>query len=304
MAAKYDFKTSPDIQGEKEQPTLYPQIVVSGTKNLKDLAKDIARRSTVHEGTVVGLLCDLESIIANYLADGYNVKLGELGTFSATLTCRKVTDKSEIRAASVHFDNIKFKPTRKFRKEVRSKGKLERAEYGFRTSSTRYSAEERFVRLTNYLKEHSIITCKEYCALTGLLKTKAGSELRQWSSEKKIERKRTRPARDIQGDAGRLKRYPFTCFPLSRNLYSFRVRLVAMRYAPSRISGTLSHCPMLKVISASSATCGFFINSRAKRVPKNISKLTPVINPTLFCKWYVWYITQAVTPATRQYSIS
>lgn len=213
MAAKYDFKTSPDIQGEKEQPTLYPQIVVSGTKNLKDLAKDIARRSTVHEGTVVGLLCDLESIIANYLADGYNVKLGELGTFSATLTCRKVTDKSEIRAASVHFDNIKFKPTRKFRKEVRSKGKLERAEYGFRTSSTRYSAEERFVRLTNYLKEHSIITCKEYCALTGLLKTKAGSELRQWSSEKKIEKKRTRPARDIQGDAGRLKRYPFTCFP-------------------------------------------------------------------------------------------
>ena len=212
MAAKYDFKTSPDIQGEKEQPTLYPQIVVSGTKNLKDLAKDIARRSTVHEGTVVGLLCDLESIIANYLADGYNVKLGELGTFSATLTCRKVTDKSEIRAASVHFDNIKFKPTRKFRKEVRSKGKLERAEYGFRTSSTRYSAEERFVRLTNYLKEHSIITCKEYCALTGLLKTKAGSELRQWSSEKK-RKKRTRPARDIQGDAGRLKRYPFTCFP-------------------------------------------------------------------------------------------
>lgn len=44
-----------------------------GHKNLKDLAKDIARRSTVHEGTVVGLLCDLESIIANYLADGYNV---------------------------------------------------------------------------------------------------------------------------------------------------------------------------------------------------------------------------------------
>lgn len=26
MAAKYDFKTSPDVQGEKEQPTLYPQI--------------------------------------------------------------------------------------------------------------------------------------------------------------------------------------------------------------------------------------------------------------------------------------
>lgn len=30
MAAKYDFKTSPDIQGEKEQPTLYPQILEIG----------------------------------------------------------------------------------------------------------------------------------------------------------------------------------------------------------------------------------------------------------------------------------
>lgn len=186
--AKYDFKTSPDIRGEKEQPNLYPQLVVSGTKNLKDLAKDITRRSALREGTVVGLLCDLESLIADYLADGYNVKLGELGTFSATLTCRKVTDKSEIRAKSVHFDNIKFQPTRKFRKAVRNKGQLERAAYGFRTSSTLYSEEERFVLLTNYLKEHSVITCKEYGALTGLLKTKAGNELRQWSNEKKIDR--------------------------------------------------------------------------------------------------------------------
>lgn len=213
MAAKYDFKTSPDIQGEKEQPTLYPQIVVSGTKNLKDLAKDIARRSTVHEGTVVGLLCDLESIIANYLADGYNVKLGELGTFSATLTCRKVTDKSEIRAASVHFDNIKFKPTRKFRKEVRSKGKLERAEYGFRTSSTRYSAEERFVRLTNYLKEPLHYHLQGILCLDRVAENKSRQRTTPMEQRKENRKRRTRPARDIQGDAGRLKRYPFTCFP-------------------------------------------------------------------------------------------
>jgi len=193
MAAKYDFKTSPDIQGDKEQPTLYPQIVVSGTKDLTDLAKDVARRSTIKEGTVLGLFCDLESIIANYLADGYNVKLGELGTFSATLTCRKVTDKHEIRAASVHFDNVKFKPTRQFRKEIRAKGELERAEYGFRISSSQYSEEERFALLTAYLKEHSVINCKEYCKLTGLLKTKAGIELRRWYNDKRITREGRTP---------------------------------------------------------------------------------------------------------------
>ena len=193
MAAKYDFKTSPDIQGDKEQPTLYPQIVVSGTKDLTDLAKDVARRSTIKEGTVLGLFCDLESIIANYLADGYNVRLGELGTFSATLTCRKVADKHEIRAASVHFDNVKFKPTRQFRKEIRAKGELERAEYGFRISSSQYSEEERFALLTAYLKEHSVINCKEYCKLTGLLKTKAGIELRRWYNDKRITREGRTP---------------------------------------------------------------------------------------------------------------
>ncbi len=193
MAAKYDFKTSPDIQGDKEQPTLYPQIVVSGTKDLTDLAKDVARRSTIKEGTVLGLFCDLESIIANYLADGYNVRLGELGTFSAALTCRKVTDKHEIRAASVHFDNVKFKPTRQFRKEIRAKGELERAEYGFRISSSQYSEEERFALLTAYLKEHSVINCKEYCKLTGLLKTKAGIELRRWYNDKRITREGRTP---------------------------------------------------------------------------------------------------------------
>ena len=193
MTAKYDFKTSPDIQGDKEQATLYPQIVVSGTKDLTDLAKEIARRSTIKEGTVMGLFCDLENIIANYLADGYNVKLGELGTLSATLTCRKVADKREIRAASVHFDNVKFKPTRQFRKEIRAKGELERAEYGFRVSSSQYSEEERFALLTVYLKEHSVINCKEYCKLTGLLKTKAGMELRRWDNEKKIVREGRAP---------------------------------------------------------------------------------------------------------------
>lgn len=193
MAAKYDFKTAPDVQGKEEQPILYPQVVVSGTKHLKDLAKEIARRSAIKEGTIMGLFWDLETVIADYLADGYNVKLGELGTFSLTLTCRKVTDKKEIRATSVHFDSVKFKPSHRFRKEIYKREKLERAEYGFVASSTRYSEEERFALLTAYLKEHAVITCKEYCELTGLLKTKAGNELRRWSSEKKIEREGRAP---------------------------------------------------------------------------------------------------------------
>lgn len=192
MATKFDFKPSPDVNGTAEKTTLYPKIVVTGTKNLEHIAHDIARRSGFKEGTIIGLFSDLENLLTDYLADGYNVKLGEIGTLSATLTSRKVTSKKEIRSASVHFDSIKFKPSRSFVKEMRRKGEfeLERVDpaYGFRNSSQAYTAEERFALLTAYLKEHTFITRKEYTNLTGLLKTKAANELRQWYYEKKIER--------------------------------------------------------------------------------------------------------------------
>lgn len=60
------------------------------------------------------------------------------------------------------------------------------AKYDFNTSPdvqgkeeqpTLYSEEERFTLLTDYLKKHAVITYKEYCELTRLLKTKAGKEL-------------------------------------------------------------------------------------------------------------------------------
>ncbi|WP_455671574.1 HU family DNA-binding protein [Phocaeicola sp.] len=191
MAAKYDFKVSPDIQGKEEKTTLYPKIVVSGTKTIENLVEDISRHSGFKSGMVLGLMNELENIMTDYLAQGYNVKLGEIGTFSATLTSRKVTDKNEIRAASVHFDNVKFKPTPYFLGCIYGKGHLERVdpEYGFNTSSAKYTKEKRFKLLTAYLKEHTFITRKEYSGLTGLLKTKAANELREWEDNKLIVRK-------------------------------------------------------------------------------------------------------------------
>ena len=192
MATKFDFKKSPDVNGTADKTTLYPKIVVAGTKNLENIADDIAKRSGFKAGTVIGLFSDLENLLTDYLADGYNVKLGEIGTFSATLTSRKVMDKKEIRSGSVHFDSVKFKPARHFVKEVCRKGEMEldRADpaYGFKTSSPKHTQEERFGMLMEYLKEYTFITRQEYSNLTGVLKTKAAHELRQWFMEDKIKR--------------------------------------------------------------------------------------------------------------------
>ena len=148
MATKFDFKKSPDVNGTADKTTLYPKIVVAGTKNLENIADDIAKRSGFKAGTVIGLFRDLEKLPTDYQADGYNVKLGEIGTFSATLTSSKATDKKEIPSGSVHFDSVKFKPARHFVKEVCRKGvlELERAghECGFKAASHLHDTGARF----------------------------------------------------------------------------------------------------------------------------------------------------------------
>ncbi len=94
-------------------------------------------------------------LLTDYLADGYNVKLGEIGTFSATLTSRKVTDEEDT-PGSVHFDSVKFNPTRHFVKEVYRKDEmeLEHADptYGFKHLSPKHTQEERFGMLMEYLR--------------------------------------------------------------------------------------------------------------------------------------------------------
>ena len=61
-----------------------------------------------------------------------------------------------------HFDSVKFNPTRHFVKEVYRKGEkeLEHADptYGFKTSSSKHTQEERFGMLMEYLREYTFIT--------------------------------------------------------------------------------------------------------------------------------------------------
>ena len=194
MKARYDFRVMPDIQG-KGEGTLYPQIVTEGTKTLKDIMHHAAHHAGMNEATIIGVVTYLEDVLEEFLAEGYNVKLGEIGTFSASLKSRRVKNKKEIRAQSVHFDNVNFQASKKLRKAISVKMQLERVEpyRSFRTSSDKYTEEERFQLLNGYLEKNGFISCKTYAQITGLLKGKATSELRQWYYEQKIDKEGRAP---------------------------------------------------------------------------------------------------------------
>ena len=190
MKAKYDFRVMPNLQGKEEEPGLYPQLVTSGTITMKDLMKHASRYSGFNPSEVLGIVTFLEDAMVEYLSQGYHVKLGDIGTFSASLTSRKVKSKKEIRANSVHFNNVHFKADKKFRKKIEVEMKLERVEpsLAFKTSSDEYTPEERFQLLMSHLDANGFITCKKYSELTGLLKNKASAELRKWAEEERISR--------------------------------------------------------------------------------------------------------------------
>ena len=190
MATQYDLKPGLGPKGEEDEPVLYPKVVAYGTKTLKDIMHDATLYSGLNASTVQGVVTFLEDTIAEYLASGYNVKLGNIGTFSATLKSRKVTGKDEIRAKSIHFANVHFKAAKELKKDIARQMKLERVSpyRAFKTSSDEYTAEERFNLLSDYLEKNSYITRTEYSELTGLLKTKASVELKRWYEEGKIDK--------------------------------------------------------------------------------------------------------------------
>ena len=188
MIAQYDLKKSVRPKGKENDPILYPKLVVYGTKTLRDIMRHAQMHTGFTPSTIQGVVTLLEDMLAEYLASGYNVKLGNIGTFSATLTSRQVKSKEEIRAKSIHFDNVHFQAAKELKIEVNRQMKLERVTpyRAFKTSSDEYSPEERFQLLTNHLDKNGYITRSEYSELTGLLKTKASGELRQWYQEGKI----------------------------------------------------------------------------------------------------------------------
>ena len=126
MAAQYDLKKSVRPKGKEDETVLYPKVVPYGTKTLKNFMKNASKYTGLNPSTVQGVVTFLEDMMAEYLANGYNVKLGNIGTFSASLTSRKVTDKKEIRANSIHFDNVHFKAAKELKNSIDRQMKLER----------------------------------------------------------------------------------------------------------------------------------------------------------------------------------
>ncbi len=186
--ADYILKRVPPLSEQDGTPRYYAALAHMGTRDLMDLAKHISDHTLYDVATITAVMEEVFANMGHWLAEGYYVKLGDLGTFSLSLDAPIVENPSALHAQKVSFGEVKFRPDKRFSRRL--KGKLQRARHGGTPAEgVTTTLEERLALLAEYLEENTLITCPQYGRLTGLRPTQAREELRNWASEGILARK-------------------------------------------------------------------------------------------------------------------
>ena len=137
------------------KPVLYPAVVVKETITTDHIVKELSKhRRSDSVGGVVGVLQEVADMVVSHLRQGKNVRLDGLGTFSLALSSREVTDRKEIRAASVRIKKSELPSGTGVSQEGTSGYGYPSCRVRLPATGKKYTKEERWKLLEAYLKEH------------------------------------------------------------------------------------------------------------------------------------------------------
>ena len=127
--------------------------------------------------------------LAELLSEGYSVTIDGLGTFKATLGLEedKVmdsfdTEAPKLNARSLRLTGINYRADKNLIKEANRRCKLERAGES-RLRQSPYTRDERLKLALEYIEEHGAMRVMDYVELTGLSRTKATTELKEFRQD-------------------------------------------------------------------------------------------------------------------------
>ncbi len=119
MSIKYKVvkQATPGITGGGEY-RYYARLTGRQNIGLNDLCDHIARISTLSHADIYAVVVALLSSIPDFLKDGYNISLGDLGTFSLSLTSAGMPAPEKVTSRQISKVNIRFRPRPRFKKSV------------------------------------------------------------------------------------------------------------------------------------------------------------------------------------------
>ena len=102
---------------KKSEVKFYASPVNLGRKTLKDIAKDIAGRSSLTRGDIENVLSNFIDCLPGYLRDGFSVQLSEFGTMRLTLSSEGSLTEKEFNIEKIK-PRVTFTPSTELKKEL------------------------------------------------------------------------------------------------------------------------------------------------------------------------------------------
>ena len=183
MPVNYDFYKNPKLADKDEKTHLHARVVPKGTVSSDDLAEEIHDRSTLSTADITATLVALADITAEKLRDGQRVYIKGIGYLQMTLQCPPVESESEIRAESVRFKSVAFRPDSQLKERLSTTHFVRQAD---KSHSKNYSTEEIDRLVARHFQQNETLTRNQFEALCGLTYSTAVRHLKRLREEGKI----------------------------------------------------------------------------------------------------------------------
>ena len=114
MKIKLQKKKNPQKRTEEKY---YANPVNLGKKTLRDIAHDIAGRSSLTRGDIENVLSNFMDCLPHYLRAGFSVQLGEFGTMRLTLSSEGAATEKAFKTETIK-PRVVFTPGRELKSEL------------------------------------------------------------------------------------------------------------------------------------------------------------------------------------------
>ena len=187
--AKYIKQEMIDLSGKGEEKVYY-RLQTERNIDFKELTQQIEEHhNLMNRGLVNSVMAYVVDEMAELLGKGYSVTIDGLGTFRASIGLEEDKDMDTFddddtkrNARSLRLTGIYYRSDKELVKKANRHCKLERAGES-RLHHTPYTKEERLKLAHQYLEEHGAMRVVEYMELTGLSRTKATLELKEFRQD-------------------------------------------------------------------------------------------------------------------------
>ena len=187
--AKYIKQEMTDLSGKGEEKVYY-RLQSERNIDFNALAEYVGRHNgMMSKGLVINVMEHVVDAMAELLGKGHSVTIDGLGTFRASLGLEKDKvmdtfdgDETKRNARSLRLTGINYRADKVLIREANRHCKLERAGES-RLHHSPYTKEERLKLALQYLKENGAMRIANYMELTGLSRTKATLELKDFRQD-------------------------------------------------------------------------------------------------------------------------